>query len=85
MVDTAMIIATEANTIEDKTIILMGAMIPYTFGSSSDVFFNLGSAMAYVCVLEPGVYIAMNGMLFNWDEVEKNKSIGVFERIATNK
>ena len=85
MVDTAMKIATEANAIEYKTIILTGAMIPYTFGSSPDGFFNLGSAMAYVRVLEPGVYIAMNGMLFNWDEVEKNKSIGVFERIAANK
>jgi len=85
MVDTAMKIATEANAIEDKIIILTGAMIPYTFGSSSDGFFNLGSAMAYVRVLEPGVYIAMNGMLFNWDEAEKNKNIGVFERIATNK
>ena len=85
MVDTAMKIATEANAIEDKTIILTGAMIPYTFGSSSDGFFNLGSAMAYVRVLNPGVYIAMNGMLFNWDEVEKNKSIGVFEPITTKK
>ena len=41
--------------------------------------------MAYVRVLDPGVYIAMNGMLFNWDEVEKNKSIGVFEPIAKKK
>jgi len=85
MVDTAMRIATETNAIEDKTIILTGAMIPYTFGSSSDGFFNLGSAMAYVRVLNPGVYIAMNGMLFNWDEVEKNKSIGVFEPITKKK
>ena len=85
MVDAAIKIATEANAIENKTIILTGAMIPYTFGSSSDGFFNLGSAMAYVRVLNPGVYIAMNGMLFNWDEVEKNKSIGVFERIAAKK
>ena len=85
MVDTAIKIATEANAIENKTIILTGAMIPYTFGSSSDGFFNLGSAMAYVRVFEPGVCISMNGILFNWDEVEKNKIIGVFERIAANK
>ena len=85
MVDTAMKIATEANAIVNKTIILTGAMIPYTFGSSSDGFFNLGSAMAYLRVLDPGVYIAMNGMLFNWNEVKKNKSIGVIERIATKK
>jgi L-asparaginase len=37
--------------------------------------------MAYVRVLDPGVYIAMNGMLFNWDEVQKNKIKGVFEQI----
>ena len=85
MVDTAKKIATEAKSIGDKTIILTGAMIPYTFGSSSDGFFNLGSAMAYVRVLEPGVYIAMNGMLFNWDEVKKNISIGVFEQISSTK
>ena len=57
-------------------------MFPYTFGSSSDGFFNLGSAMAYVRLIKPGVYyIAINGMLFNWDEVEKNKSVGVFQSI----
>ena len=81
MVDTAKKIAEEAIGIQNKTIILTGAMIPYTFGSSSDGFFNLGSAMAYVRVLYPGVYIAMNGMLFNWDEVKKNKTKGVFEQI----
>ena len=72
---------TEAKNMEDKIIILTGAMIPYTFGSSSDGFFNLGSAMAYVRILEPGVYIAMNGMLFNWNEVQKNKTLGFFEDI----
>lgn len=81
MVDTAKKIAEEAIGIQNKTIILTGAMIPYTFGSSSDGFFNLGSAMAYVRVLDPGVYIAMNWMLFNWDEVKKNKTKGVFEQI----
>ena len=81
MVDTARKIATEAKNVEDKIIILTGAMIPYTFGSSSDGFFNLGSAMAYVRILEPGVYIAMNGMLFNWNEVQKNKTLGFFEDI----
>ena len=81
MVDTAKKIAQEAVGIEQKTIILTGAMIPYTFGSSSDGFFNLGSAMAYVRVLDPGVYIAMNGILFNWNEVKKNKAKGFFEQI----
>ena len=64
----------------DKTIVLTGAMIPIKFGSS-DGLFNLGSALSFVQVLERGVYIAMNGRYFNWDDVKKNKKIGVFERI----
>jgi L-asparaginase len=77
MVDTARHIA---GKIIDKTIVLTGAMIPYTFGSS-DGLFNLGSAMAYVQILPHGVYIAMNGRYFNWDNVIKNKKTGEFEEI----
>ena len=55
-------------------------MIPYAFGSSSDGFFNLGCALSFVQILEPGVYITMQGEYFKWHEVEKNKKIGVFER-----
>lgn len=62
----------------DKTIILTGAMIPYKFGSS-DGLFNLGSALAFAQTLPHGVYVAMNGRYFNWDNVWKNKAIGVFE------
>jgi len=64
--------------IHDKTIVLTGAMIPYKFGSS-DGLFNLGSAMAFVQVLPPGVYIAMNGKCFTWDNVKKNRKTGEFE------
>ena len=64
--------------IKDKTIILTGAMIPYKFGSS-DGLFNLGSALAFVQVLKPGVYIAMNGQFFHWDNVTKNRQKGLFE------
>lgn len=63
----------------DKTIILTGAMIPYAFGSSSDGFFNLGAALAFAQVLEPGVYVAMNGRYFTWDGVQKNLKTGFFE------
>ena len=80
MVDTAMKIATEANAIEDKTIILTGAMIPYKFGSS-DGLFNLGSALGFVQSLPKGIYIAMNGRCFNYDKVKKNKETGIFEGI----
>ena len=55
-------------------------MIPYTFGSS-DGLFNLGSAIAFVQTLPAGIYIAMNGKFFNWDNVRKNKRIGEFEEI----
>ena len=64
--------------IHDKTIVLTGAMIPYKFGSS-DGLFNLGSAMAFVQILPPGVYIAMNGRCFTWDNVKKNRKTGEFE------
>jgi L-asparaginase len=62
----------------DKTIVLTGAMIPYAFGSS-DGLFNLGSALSFVQVLAPGVYIAMNGRCFEWNRVHKNRQTGVFE------
>ena len=64
----------------DKTIILTGAMIPYAFGSS-DGLFNLGSALAFAQSLPSGVYIAMNGRCFRWDNVRKNKDAGVFEEL----
>jgi L-asparaginase len=64
--------------IHGKTIVLTGAMVPYKFGSS-DGLFNLGSALAFVQTLPAGVYIAMNGRVFHWDRVRKNKEEGVFE------
>jgi len=65
----------------DKTIVLTGAMIPIRFGSS-DGLFNLGSALAYVQTLPPGVYIAMNGRYFNLNNVRKNKQTGYFEELG---
>jgi L-asparaginase len=64
-----------------KTIVLTGAMIPYKFGSS-DGFFNLGNALAFVQCQPAGVYIAMNGRLFQWDNVRKNKKTGMFEELG---
>jgi len=64
-----------------KTIVLTGAMIPYKFGSS-DGLFNFGGALAFAQALGPGVYIAMNGRVFDWDKVTKNKKTGVFEQIS---
>jgi len=69
-----------ADKVKGKTIVLFGAMIPIKFGSS-DGLFNLGSALAFVQTLSHGVYVAMNGRYFNWDNVRKNKQTGMFEEI----
>jgi len=66
--------------IKGKTIILTGAMIPIKFGSS-DGLFNLGSALAFAQTLPVGVYVAMNGRFFNWDNVKKNTQTGMFEEV----
>jgi L-asparaginase len=76
MVETATLLAHE--NILGKTIVLTGAMIPYAFGTSSDGFFNLGSALAFVQVLPPGVYVVMNGRYFSWNNVRKNRQTGTF-------
>ena len=65
----------------EKTIVLTGAMVPYAFGSS-DGLFNLGSALSFVQALPRGVYIAMNGKYFSWDNVRKNRTLGEFERVS---
>ena len=69
-----------AGKIKNKTIVLTGAMIPIKFGSS-DGLFNLGSALAFAQTLSAGIYIAMNGRYFTWDNVRKNKQTGMFEEI----
>lgn len=69
-----------AENVTNKTIIITGAMIPYKFGSS-DGLFNLGSALAFAQTLPYGVYIAMNGKYFNWNNVRKNRQTGFFEEI----
>lgn len=65
-----------------KTIVLTGAMIPYAFGTSSDGFFNLGSALAFAQILPEGIYVAMNGRYFTWDNVKKNRKTGFFEELS---
>ncbi len=79
MVDTARALAVAE--LAGKTIVLTGAMVPYAFGSS-DGLFNLGSALSFVQVLPPGVYIAMNGQHFRWDAVRKNTTSGFFEAMV---
>lgn len=74
MEDTARFLA---GKVREKTVVLTGAMIPYTFGSS-DGMFNLGSALSFVQILPSGVFVAMNGRVFNPHQVHKDRKRGVF-------
>ena len=64
-----------------KTIILFGAMVPYSLGDS-DALFNLGCALGSVQLLEPGVYVAMNGRVLPFNDVQKNRDLGVFQPLS---
>ena len=77
MVDTARVLAAG---VQGKTIVLTGAMIPIAFGSS-DGLFNLGGALSAVQSLPAGVYVTMNGRMFRWDDVRKNRELGIFEAL----
>ena len=70
-----------AEQIKHKTVVLTGAMVPYKFGSS-DGMFNLGSALAFVQTLPHGVYVVMNGKVFDGNNVMKNKAPGEFEELG---
>lgn len=61
-----------------KTIVLTGAMVPCRV-DGSDALFNLGFACAAAQLGSPGVWIAMQGKLFPWDDVRKNREAGRFE------
>ena len=74
MVETGKLLATKNI---QKTIVLFGSMIPYKY-FHSDALFNIGFAFASVQNLPVGVYIAMNGQVFDVFEVEKNKELGEF-------
>ena len=66
--------------IEDKTIVMTGALNPARF-RDSDAVFNIGCAIGAVQALEPGVYIAMNGKVWIPDEVRKNVRANRFEPV----
>ncbi len=77
MEQTAQKLGNALSELPGKTIVLTGAMVPYAFGSS-DGLFNLGAALAFVQAAPEGVYIAMNGKLFDWQSATKNKKTGEF-------
>lgn len=76
--DTMAATAETLQDIPDKVIVLTGAMQPARM-RSSDAAFNLGVAVAAVQILPNGVYIAMNGKLFEAGKVKKNRQAGRFE------
>jgi L-asparaginase len=78
MVETARVLG---KNVKGKTVVLVGAMIPYALGIS-DALFNLGCAFSAVQALQQGVYITMNGKIFTWDNVRKNKESGQFEKLT---
>ena len=78
MADTARLLGP---ALTDRTVVLTGAMVPYAFGSS-DGLFNLGSAISFAQCLPHGVYVAMNGRCLPWNDVRKNRQLGVFEPLA---
>ena len=77
MIETAKVL----RGIPNKTIVLTGSMQPARF-RVSDAGFNIGAAIAAVQALPPGVYIAMNGRIFDPDKVRKNRARNVFEEVS---
>ncbi|MBT6480842.1 MAG: asparaginase [Gammaproteobacteria bacterium] len=67
MVDTARVL----HTIPNKTIVLTGALSPALF-KNSDAMFNIGAALTAAQTKLAGVYIAMNGVIFDYDKVRKD-------------
>lgn len=79
--DTMIETAKKLSAIKNKVIILTGAMKPEKF-SDSDAAFNVGTAIGALNVLGKGVYIAMNGRIYPWNKVERNRETGQFVEIT---
>ena len=77
--DTMTLTAAALAKIPNKTIVLTGALTPARF-AESDAAFNLGMAFATAQTAPAGVYIAINGSVFSWDEVVKDRQLGQFVR-----
>ncbi len=76
--DTMVETAKALKPVKNKTIILTGAMEPAKF-ETSDATFNIGSAVASVQTLSPGVYLSISGKVFSPDNVKKNRVLKQFE------
>ena len=67
-----------APTVTDKTVVLTGAMRPFSL-YASDGEFNLGGAVVAAQLLAPGVWGVMNGRVFPADQLNKNTEQGRFD------
>ena len=76
--DTMVQTARMLQDIPDKVIVLTGASQPARFRGSNAIF-NIGCAVAAVQTLSPGVYVAMNGRIFDSDKVRKNPDTRRFQ------
>jgi L-asparaginase len=76
--DTVLLTAQKLQSIPNKVIVLTGAIEPAR-SKSSDAPFNVGSAIAALQLLPPGVYLAINGRIFEPYKVKKNLELNRFE------
>lgn len=78
--DTMVNTAKALRSIQDKAIVLVGSLSPARF-KNSDALFNIGVAIGAIQVLDPGIYITMNGRVFDAVKVRKNRAENRFEPI----
>lgn len=78
--DTMTLSAQHIGPLPDKTVVFTGAMQPARM-RISDAPFNLGFAIGALQCLDSGLYIAMNGQIFDADNVQKNRPKGRFETL----
>ena len=76
--DTMTTTAKGLTAIQDKTIVLTGSYAPARF-AMTDAIFNIGLAFGAVQTSPRGVYIAMNGRIFDGTKVTKNRETQRFE------
>lgn len=78
--DTMTLSAQHLGAMSNKTVIFTGAMQPARM-RKTDAPFNLGFAIGALQCLDSGTYIAMNGQIFNTNNVQKNRQLGRFETL----
>jgi L-asparaginase len=78
--DTMVETAKALSGLKDKVVVLTGALNPARF-QASDAIFNIGMAVAAVQALEPGVYLVMNGQIFDPADARKNRKLNRFEHL----